>query len=150
LVLALLSYPMVLFHSFKVFIIDVKEAGFSPFGGVYFDVRVIGGITTEFVPEDLKELVKDKPIFTPWPELPREGWELVDIVEQKPAEALTTVKSNKGLFEVKVVAEATMVAKNTLYRSLANEPLYWVYWLYKPSWRPIKGVMHYESESCAS
>jgi hypothetical protein len=43
------------------------------------------------------------------------------------------------LFEVKVVAEATMVAKNTLYRSLANEPLYWVFWVYKTSWRPIKG-----------
>jgi len=55
----------------KVFIIDVKEAGFSPFGGVYFDVRVIGGVTTESVPESLKELVKDKPVFTPWPELPR-------------------------------------------------------------------------------
>jgi hypothetical protein len=123
----------------KVFIIDVKEAGFSPLGGVYFDVRVAGGVTTESVPEGLKELVKDKPVFIPWPELPREGWELVDIVEQKPAEALTTVKSNKGLFEVKVVAEATMVAKNTLYRSLANEPLYWVYWIYKTSWRPIKG-----------
>ncbi|MDT7868100.1 MAG: hypothetical protein RQ853_06795 [Acidianus sp.] len=123
----------------KVFIIDVKEAGFSPFGGVYFDVRIIAGVTTESVPESLKELVKDKPVFTPWPELPMEGWEFVDIVEQKPAEALTTVKSSKGLFEVKVVAEATMVAKNTLYRSLANEPLYWVYWIYKPSWRPIKG-----------
>jgi len=123
----------------KVFIIDVKEAGFSPFGGVYFDVRVIGGVTTESVPESLKELVKDKPVFTPWPELPREGWEFVDIVEQKPAEALITVKSGKGLFEVKVVAEATMVAKNTLYRSLANEPLYWVFWVYKTSWRPIKG-----------
>jgi len=123
----------------KVFIIDVKEAGFSPFGGVYFDVRVIAGVTTESVPESLKELVKDKPVFTPWPELPREGWEFVDIVEQKPAEALTTVKSSKGLFEVKVVAEATMIAENTLYRSLANEPLYWVFWVYKTSWRPIKG-----------
>jgi hypothetical protein len=27
----------------KIFIIDVKEAGFSPFGGVNFDVKVVGG-----------------------------------------------------------------------------------------------------------
>jgi hypothetical protein len=123
----------------KILIIDVKEAGFSPFGGVYFDVRVTGGVTTESVPESLKESMKDKPVFIPGPELPREGWEFVDIVEQKPAEALTTVNSSKGLFEVKVVAEATMVAKNTLYRSLANEPVYWVFWVYKTSWRPVKG-----------
>jgi hypothetical protein len=123
----------------KVFIIDVKEAGFSPFGGVYFYVSVAGGVTTESVPESLKELVKDKPIFTPWSELPSEGWEFVDIVEQKPAEALTTVKSSKGSFEVKVVAEATMVVRNTLYRSPPDEPVYWVFWVYKTSWRPIKG-----------
>jgi len=119
----------------KIFIIDVRETGFSPFGGVYFDVRVAGGVATESVPESVRELVKDKPVFIPGPDLPREGWEFVDIVEQKPAEASTTVNSSKGL----VVAEATMVVRNTLYRSLANEPVYWVFWVYKTSWRPVKG-----------
>ncbi|MFP3156842.1 MAG: hypothetical protein RXQ97_01365 [Caldivirga sp.] len=123
----------------KILIIDVKEIGFSPFGGVYFDVKVAGGVATEYIPDDLRKSMKGKPTFTPWPELPKEGWEFVDIVEQKPAEVSTTVKSSKGLFEVKVVAEATMVVRNTIYRSPADEPVYWVFWVYKTSWRPVKG-----------
>jgi hypothetical protein len=35
---------------FKISIIDIKEAGFSPFGGINFDVKVIGGIATHKVP----------------------------------------------------------------------------------------------------
>jgi hypothetical protein len=27
----------------KILIVDVRESGFSPFGGVNFDVKVIGG-----------------------------------------------------------------------------------------------------------
>ena len=45
----------------KILIVDVKEVGFSPFGGVQFDVKVVGGISTEFVPEEVKKLVIDKP-----------------------------------------------------------------------------------------
>ncbi len=62
-----------------VFIIDVKEVGFSPFGGVSFDVKIVGGVSTESVPEDVKKLVIDKPLFPPEP--PREGWGLLDIIE---------------------------------------------------------------------
>jgi len=51
----------------KTLIVDVKEAGFSPFGGVNFDVKVIGGVATESVPDDVKELVKDKPLASPEP-----------------------------------------------------------------------------------
>jgi len=64
----------------KTFIIDVKESGFSPFGGVNFDVKIIGGIATESVPDNVKELVKDRPLAPPEP--PREGWEILDIAEQ--------------------------------------------------------------------
>ena len=31
----------------KILIVDVKEAGFSPFGGVSFDVKVVGGVAVE-------------------------------------------------------------------------------------------------------
>jgi hypothetical protein len=63
---------------------------------------------------------------------------LLDIVEQKPAEALEVVQSSRGEFVVRVVAEAVMAARNTHYRSPTNEPIYWVHWLYKVSWKPRK------------
>jgi hypothetical protein len=83
---------------------------------VNFDVKPVGGIAVESVPEDVKKLVADKPLFPPEP--PKEGWELLDIVEQRPAEAVKIVKSSRGEFEVKVVAEAVTVARNTMYKSI--------------------------------
>lgn len=100
----------------KILIVDVREAGFSPFGGVNFDVKVAGGISTEFVSDDVKKLVIDKPLAPLEP--PKEGWEVVDIVEQQPAEAQEVVQSSKGEFVVKVVAEGVMVARNTSYKTL--------------------------------
>ncbi|MFZ8839775.1 MAG: hypothetical protein ACO2PM_12885 [Pyrobaculum sp.] len=121
----------------KILIVDVKEIGFSPFGGVNFYTNVTGGVYVESIPDSLRELVEDKPLF-PGLELARDGWELLDIVEQKPAEALEVVQSSRGEFVVRVVAEAVMVAKNTHYRSPTNEPIYWVHWIYKVSWKPRK------------
>jgi hypothetical protein len=120
----------------KIFIIDVKEAGFSPFGGVNFDVKVVGGISTLSVPEELKKTVSNKNLMPPEP--PRDGWEMVDIIEQKPAEAEEVVTSSQGKFVVKVTAEAIMVARNLGYRSTLGEPIYWVSWVYKFSWKPLK------------
>jgi len=122
----------------KILIVDVKEAGFSPFGGVNFDVKVTGGVATESVPEDVKKLVADKPLVPA--ELPRDGWEILDIVEQQPAEAYDIVSSSKGEFLVKVVVEAVMASRNTMYRSTLNEPVYSVLWVSKISWRPKEGV----------
>lgn len=47
------------------------------------------------IPDSLRELVKNKPLF-PGLELARDGWELLDIVEQKPAEALEVVQSSRA------------------------------------------------------
>jgi hypothetical protein len=118
----------------KILIVDVRESGFSPFGGVNFDVKVVGGVAVESVPEEVRKLVTDKPLIPPEP--PKEGWEIVDIVEQKPAEAWEVVQSSRGEFAVRVVAEGVMASRNTLYRSPLNEPVYWVSWVYKVSWRP--------------
>jgi len=120
----------------KILIVDVKEAGFSPFGGVQFDVKVVGGISTEFVPEEVKKLVIDKPPAPPEP--PVDGWEILDIVEQNPAVAEETIKSSKGEFVVKVVAEAVMASRNTLYRVPPGEPIYTLSWVFKVSWKPKK------------
>jgi hypothetical protein len=57
----------------------VREAGFSPFGGVNFDVKVVGGVSTHSVPEELRKAVSGKPLMPPEP--PPDGWEIVDIVE---------------------------------------------------------------------
>jgi hypothetical protein len=113
----------------KILIVDVRESGFSPFGGVNFDAKIIGGVAVESVPEEVKKLVANKPLIPSEPLT--EGWELLDIVEQKPAEAWEVVKSSKGLFMVKVVAEVVMVARNMMYRSIHGEPIYWASWVNK-------------------
>jgi hypothetical protein len=120
----------------KILVVDVRESGFSPFGDVSFDVKVIGGVAVESVPEEVKKLAADKPLIPPEP--PKDGWELLDIVEQQPAEAWEVVQSSRGEFVVRVVAEAVMASRNTLYRSPFNEPVYWVSWIYKVSWKPKK------------
>jgi len=42
----------------KILIVDVKEIGFSPFGGVNFYANVTGGVYVESIPDSLRELVK--------------------------------------------------------------------------------------------
>jgi hypothetical protein len=123
----------------KVSIIDVREIEgmFSPFGGVVFDVKAVGGVSVYRVPEELKKAVADKRIAPPEP--PQDGWEILEIKEQKPAVVEEIVDSSKGKFLVRVVGEAVMVARNMNYKTPHNEPVYWVSWVYKVSWRPIKG-----------
>jgi hypothetical protein len=77
----------------KILIVDVRESGFSPFGGVNFDAKIIGGVAVESVPEEVKKLVTNKPLAPSEP--PTGGWELLDIIKQKPAEAWEVVKSSK-------------------------------------------------------
>jgi len=92
----------------KVMVVHVKEAGFSPFGGVNFDVRAVADVTVESLPEELKEKVRDRPVYYPWQEPPRDGWELVEIRGQEPAVIETTVNTSRGVFSVRVVAEVVM------------------------------------------
>jgi hypothetical protein len=124
---------------FKLSIVDIKEieGAFSPFGGVVFDVKAIGGVSTYKVPEELKKAVADKRIAPPEP--PQDGWEILEIREQKPAVVEEIVDSSKGKFVVRVVGEAVMVARNMNYKTHHNEPVYWVSWVYKISWRPVEG-----------
>jgi len=68
----------------RVAVVDVRAAGFSPFAGVAFDVKAVGGVGIVKVPDDLKEKAKDKPLMPPEP--PKEGWETIDIVSIDKAE----------------------------------------------------------------
>jgi hypothetical protein len=122
----------------RILVVDVREAGFSPFGGVNFDVKVVGGVSTLSVPEELRKAVDGKPLMPPAP--PPDGWEIVDIVEQRPAVVEEVVATSQGKFIVRVVAEAVMVARNMKYRSTLGEPVYWVSWVYKISWKPVVGA----------
>jgi len=120
----------------KICIIDVKEVGYSPFEGINFDVKTIGGVAVEYIMEEVKRSVADKPLIPFEP--PREGWESLEIVEQQPAIAEVEVQTSRGVFVVKVVAEAVMAARNLQYRNTYNEPIYWISWVYKTSWRAKK------------
>ena len=51
----------------RILIVDIKEMGFSPFGGVNFNVNVTGGVSVESIPDSPRELVKDKPPFPSGP-----------------------------------------------------------------------------------
>ena len=117
-------------------IIDIKESGFSPFGGINFDVKVMGGISTQSVPEEIKTSIRNKPLAPPEP--PKDGWEIIDIVEQKPPVTEEVVESSKGKFKVRIEAEAVMAARNMKYKSRSDEPIYWISWIYKTSWKPYK------------
>jgi len=119
--------------SLKICVIDVKEVGYSPFGGVDFDVKAVGGVAVEHVAEEVKRLVADKPLMPPEP--PREGWEPLEIAEQQPAAAEVEVQVSRGVFVVRVDAEAVMAARNLQYRSVHGEPIYWISWTYKAYWR---------------
>jgi hypothetical protein len=99
-------------------------------------VKAIGGVSAYKVPEELKKTVADKRIAPQEP--PQDGWEILEIKEQKPAVVEEAVESSKGKFVVRVVGEAVMVARNTNYKTPHNEPIYWVSWVYKISWRPVK------------
>jgi hypothetical protein len=118
----------------KILVVDIKESGFSPYGGVNFDVKIVGGIAVEHVPEEIKRLVAGKPLAPPM--LPEEGWEILDIVEQEPAVVEEVVNCSKGEFVVKAIAEAIMVSRNTYYRTLQDEPIYSLTWVNKISWKP--------------
>jgi len=120
----------------RVAVVDAREAGFSPFGGIHIEVKPIGGVATLEVPPDLRQKVSDKPLSPPTP--PKEGWELVDIVEQKPAVEEVIIDTSKGKYVVRVEAEAVMVSRNVRYRTRLNEPIYWLSWTWKISWRPFK------------
>ena len=56
--------------------------------------------------------MRDRPVYYPWQEPPRDGCELVDIKGQEPAVIETTVNTSRGIFSVRAVAEALMVARN--------------------------------------
>jgi hypothetical protein len=123
----------------RIGIIDAREAGFSPFGEVDIAVKVVGGIATKEVPEEVRKLVLNKPLPPPGPEPPREGWEILDVKEYAPAIAEEQVQTSKGLFLVTVKAEPVMASRNVNYRTEFNEPIYWLNWVYKISWKPLKG-----------
>lgn len=123
----------------KVTIVDTREAGFSPFGGINIIVKAIGGIAVKEVPEDIRKQMADKP-FPPSPEPPHDGWEIMDIVDYTPAIAEELVETSKGSFLVTVKAEPVMASRNASYKTEFDEPIYWLNWVYKISWKPWKGA----------
>jgi hypothetical protein len=118
----------------RIVIVGVKNVGFSPFGGVNFAVKTAGGVATLFVPDELKEQVKNKPLSPP-DRPPEDGWDLVEVERQEPAEEEVEVLVDDKSYRVSVTGEATMVSRNMNYRTEFGEPLYWVQWSVKVKWR---------------
>jgi len=122
----------------KITIIDAREIGFSPFGGIDIAVKTTGGIAPIDVTQEIRNEVADKPIAPRSPKPPRDGWEIIDIIDYKPAYAEENIETSKGLFKVKVIAEPVMASRNVNYRTEFGEPIYWLNWVYKISWKPVK------------
>jgi len=125
------------FLKLKITIIDARESGFSPFGGVNIAVKAVGGIGIISIPDEIKNKVSKRPIAPPGPP-PEDGWEIVDIINFTPATETTEIETSKGLFQVTVEGEPTMASRNLKYRSELGEPLYWLNWVNKISWKPVK------------
>ena len=121
----------------KMAIFDVREAGFSPYGGVNIAVNSTCGIKVENIPEELKKAVANRPVAPP---NAQDGWELIDIKSYEPAIGEENVNTSKGKFRVRVEAEPIMAARNFKYRSLPgiDEPLYSLRWVLKITWKPVK------------
>jgi len=68
----------------------------------------------------------------------QKGWEILDIIEQQPAEVVENTSTSLGTFSIKVVSEVVMASCNIMYRTPTNEPLYWVSWVNKVSWKPLE------------
>jgi|Deesub1362A_J573_1020465.scaffolds.fasta_scaffold00214_53 hypothetical protein len=122
----------------KILVVDAREVGFSPYGGVNIIVKPVGGLKVEHIPNNLKEQVADKPP-APTTEVPYDGWEIIDIDSFEPAVSELDVNTSKGVFRVTVKAEPVMAARNMNYKVAPelNEPLYHVNWVYKISWKPV-------------
>ncbi|HDJ89692.1 MAG TPA: hypothetical protein ENG40_03260 [Thermoprotei archaeon] len=56
-------------------------------------------------------------------DLPKNEWEMINIIDQKSAVAEEKVETSKSKYYVKVVAEAIMVSRNIKFRTLYNEPV---------------------------
>jgi len=120
----------------KITVVNAREVGFSPFGGINIHVKPIGGVATVKVPKELIDKVRDKPLAPIEP--PSDGWELLDIVGQEPAIEEIVINTSKGKYVVKVEAEVVMASRNMNYKNIFNEPIYWVNWVWKVSWKPLK------------
>ena len=95
-------------------------------------------MVVESIPEDVRKLVEDKPVHPVGADPPREGWEALDIVEQRPPEAQLTIKTTKGEYLVNLTIEILMVSRNTKFKTLAGEPLYAIAYIEKASWKPAR------------
>ena len=118
----------------RVVVVGVKYVGFSPFNGVNFAVKTTGGVATLYVPDELKDRVKDKPLAPP-DRPPEDGWELIDIQSHEPAIEEVEIEVGERRYRVTVVGEPSMVSRNMNYRTDMGEPLYWVHWNVKVRWR---------------
>ena len=79
--------------------------------------------------------VKDKQMIEP-DKMPSDGWTLVDIVEKQSAyEEVEYLLNGKEKYVIRAETEPILAAKNINYRTIQNEPLYFVRWVNKVSWK---------------
>jgi len=123
----------------KITVIEARDIGFSPFEGVNIGVKAMGGIAVQEVPEAIIKGMTGKPLAPVGPEPPKDGWKIVEIIQCTPACVEEEVKTSRGPFIVRVQAEPVMASANYNYRTEINEPVYWVNWVFKISWKPAEG-----------
>lgn len=117
-------------------IIDARESGFSPFGGINILIKPMGGTAIVKIPEEISNLVKEKPV-NPINEIPKDGWEIVDIAEYVPAIAETKIETSKGQYLVRLKVEPSMASRNLNYKNELGEPVYLINLATLVSWKPV-------------
>jgi len=113
----------------RVAIFDVKEFESLPTGPRFLVGNVVQVSVLE-CPNEVKELVKSKPIGLPGDALRRlEIWELLDITESAPATEECEYCAHDGrTYLIIVEVEPTIVARTLEYRDEFGNPIYHVRW----------------------
>jgi hypothetical protein len=117
-------------------ILDARESGFSPFDGINIAIKPVGGTAIIKPSNEMIEKIKDKPTITSG-ETPKDGWEIIDITGFKPAIAEKIIDTTKGKYLVKIIAEPSMASRNLKYKSEIDEPIYFLVWASKFSWKSM-------------
>lgn len=114
--------------SIRVAIVNVKESGMSPVGPDFL-ISAITRVSVSFCPDEIKGLVRDKPVL-PSDAIKRpEEWEIIDIVDASKACEECIYKACDGRrYLIRVEVKPTIVARTLKYRDDFGNPIYYVRW----------------------
>ncbi len=109
--------------------------------GPEFRIGIVTPVFIEECPEELKDRVKDKPLFTRKPEVLMNPnlWETVDVVEsESTVETCLYYARNGRVYSITIEVEPTIVVRTLQFRDEDGNPVYLVRWARKEVVKLVK------------